>query len=258
MNEAFRPAMAASSLLQDYLGASERVSSAAELNGLTREATLALGFDYFAVVHHTCYGVRDPGFVGLHCYPEAWVGEIRDMGRPPDPVQRAAERVASGFRWERVDAIIAVTPREKAHLARAAHHDIGTGYTVANHVPGEAPGSSSFACRIGRDLPERHLPAAQALGSFAFEAARGLRPGGQSRWLEPVALSGRQRDCVLLAAQGKSDTTIAQLLGLKPRTINEHIEAAKRRYGVATRAQLVVQALLRGEIWFGELVRPPR
>ena len=258
MNEAFGPAIAGASLLQDYLAACELLASAAELNRLTLEAILALGFDYFAVVHHTRYGVPNPDYVGLHCYPEAWVGEIRDMGRPPDPVQRAAERVASGFRWEKMDAIIAVTPREKAHLARAARHDIGTGYTVANHVPGEAPGSSSFACRIGRDLPERHLPAAQALGSFAFEAARRLRRRGQSRWLEPVALSDRQRDCVLLAAQGKSDTTIAQLLGLKPRTINEHIEAAKRRYGVATRAQLVVQALLRGEIWFGELIRPTR
>lgn len=219
---------------------------------MTHDAVRELGFDYFAIVHHVTFGRPAPRHVGLHHYPEEWVAAVRDMGRPPDPVHRAAERRASGFRWDEVGSIVTITPREQRHLDEAARYGIGNGYTVPNHVPGEAPGSASFGCGIGRELPERYLPAAQALGNFAFEAARRLGRGPGARWLEPVPLSRRQRDCVLLAAQGKSDTVIAQLLGLKPRTANEHIEAAKRRYGVATRAQLVVEALLRGEISFSE------
>jgi LuxR family quorum-sensing system transcriptional regulator CciR len=118
------------------------------------------------------------------------------------------------------------------------------------------PGSSSFGLRLGRELPERNLPAVQALGNFAFEAARRLTGGGGARWIAPVALSARQRDCLMLAAQGKSDGVIAQLLGIRPRTVNEHMEAAKRRYGVATRTQLLVRALLRGEICFADVLDP--
>jgi LuxR family quorum-sensing system transcriptional regulator CciR len=244
------------SLLEDYVAAADSASSIPALNRLTADAVHALGFDFFGIVHHVTFGRPVAGCVGLHHYPEEWVAALRDLGRPADPVMRAAERVAAGFRWDRMDSIIALTPRERRHMDSAARHGVGGGFTVPNHVPGEVPGSSSFGLRLGRELPERNLPAAQALGNFAFEAARRLIRAGGPRWIAPVALSERQRDCLLLAAQGKSDGVIAQLLGIRPRTVNEHIEAAKRRYGVATRTQLLVRALLRGEICFADVLDP--
>jgi LuxR family quorum-sensing system transcriptional regulator CciR len=249
-----RAVMPGLSLLEEFAAAAETAPAMPVLNALTAEAVRELGFDYFGIVHHLPYGEPLVGRVGLHCYPEEWVARVRDMGRPPDPVHRAAERTACGFRWDRMDTVISVTARERAHLSEAARHGIGAGFTVPNHVPGEAPGSASFGLRAGRALPERNLAAAQALGNFAFEAARRLVRAGGPKWIVAVPLSERQRDCVLLVARGNSDGAIARRLGLKPRTINEHVEAAKRRYGVATRSQLVVQALLRGEIAFGEVV----
>jgi LuxR family quorum-sensing system transcriptional regulator CciR len=251
-----RSIMPGLSLLEDYVAAADSATSIPALNRLTTDAVRDLGFDYFGIVHHVPFGPPTAGHVSLHCYPEEWVAALRDLGRPPDPVLRAAERVAAGFRWDRMDSIIALTPRERRYMDLAARHGVGGGFTVPNHVPGEAPGSSSFGLRLGRALPERNLPAAQALGNFAFEAARRLTRAGGPRWIAPLALSERQRDCLLLAAQGKSDGVIAQLLGIRPRTVNEHIEAAKRRYGVATRTQLLVRALLRGEISFAETLDP--
>jgi LuxR family quorum-sensing system transcriptional regulator CciR len=60
---------------------------------------------------------------------------------------------------------------------------------------------------------------------------------------------------VVLVAQGKSDWDIAQLLGLAADTVHEHIEAAKRRYGVATRTQLVVRTLFDSQITFADIIR---
>src|SRR4051812_29989760 len=188
------------SLVEELAAAAERAPAMPLLNALTGDAVRELGFDYFAIVHHVPYGKPLPGRVGLHCYPEEWVAKVRDMGRPPDPVLRAAERTACGFRWDRMDAIIHVAPRERAHLEQAASHGIGGGFTVPNHVPGEVPGSANFGLRLGRAVPERNLPAAQALGNFAFEAARRLARSRSSKWIVPVALSERQRDCVLLVA----------------------------------------------------------
>jgi LuxR family quorum-sensing system transcriptional regulator CciR len=73
-------------------------------------------------------------------------------------------------------------------------------------------------------------------------------------WIQPAPLSERQRECLLFVAKGKSDSIIGQLLNIKPRTVNEHIEAAKRRYSVATRSQLLVRALFRSEICFSEVL----
>jgi hypothetical protein len=162
------------SLVEDYVAAADAATSIPALNRLTTDAVHALGFDFFGIVHHVTFGPPAAGYVALHCYPEEWVASLRDQGRPPDPVLRAAERVAAGFRWDRMDSIIALTPRERRFMEAAARHGVGGGFTVPNHVPGEVPGSSSFGLRLGRELPERNLPAAQALGNFAFEAARRL------------------------------------------------------------------------------------
>ncbi len=55
-------------------------------------------------------------------------------------------------------------------------------------------------------------------------------------------------------AQGKSDWDVARILGLSPDTVHDHVEAAKRKYGVATRTQLVVRALFDSKIAFTDVV----
>ena len=88
---------------------------------------------------------------------------------------------------------------------------------------------------------------AQLVGAFAYEAARRLR---RARGLpsSPVPLTQRQIDCVLLVARGKSDWEISRILGIAEDTVTEHLDAARGRYGVSRRGQLVVRALYDG--WF--------
>ena len=223
------------------------------IEGSSRE----LGFEFFAIVHHITFGRPRADKVRLTNYPIEWVGQIREQREFQEPVLKAAERTSSGFLWSRLHEHVPLGPRERDYMARAASHGLGEGFTVPNHVPGETLGSCHFAVRRPEDLPRENLPAVQALGCFAFEAARRIL---QERWqpadqyLSAAPLTDRQRDCVLYAARGKSDSVIAQLLNIRPKTVNEHIEAAKRRYLVATRAQLVVRALFRSEICFSEVL----
>ncbi len=58
-----------------------------------------------------------------------------------------------------------------------------------------------------------------------------------------------------LAAQGKSDWAAGRLLGISERTVHNHIEHAKRRLGVTTRVQAIVQALIGRQISFGDALR---
>jgi len=59
-------------------------------------------------------------------------------------------------------------------------------------------------------------------------------------------LTERQRECLLWVREGKSSTDIAVILGLSPRTVDEHIAAACERLNVRTRAQAVVEAAAQG------------
>jgi DNA-binding CsgD family transcriptional regulator len=51
-------------------------------------------------------------------------------------------------------------------------------------------------------------------------------------------------------ATGKSDWQIGQILEISNKTVNYHAENLKRKYGVATRIQVVVAALRDGQIAF--------
>ena len=243
-------------VLHHFVTAARGVGDMAGLRDLVGDATKALGFDHYAIVHHVNFGLPSR-HVRLSNYPLDWLAYVREQARLPDPVIRAAERHGSGFTWDRLDGLLSMTGKEQDYMRRAARHGIAQGYTVANHVPGERPGSCNFVVRPGRPLPEASVPAVQALGHFAFEAARRLLAAGDEpseNWVIPAPLSERQRECLLLVARGKSDSIIAQLLDIRPRTVNGHIEAAKRRYAVATRAQLLVRALYHSEICFSEIL----
>ncbi len=63
-------------------------------------------------------------------------------------------------------------------------------------------------------------------------------------------MSLTRRECQVLdwIAQGKSDWQIGQILSISAKTVNYHVENAKRKLGVATRIQAVVAAIRAGEL----------
>jgi LuxR family quorum-sensing system transcriptional regulator CciR len=229
----------------------------ADLRTLVGDASRELGFEFFAIVHHIRFGRPTTDKVRLSNYPLEWLAMLRQNESFEEPVLKAAERACTGFRWSRLNELIKLTEAQRQYMDRAVHHGLAEGFTVPNHVPGETFGSCHFAVSLKSGLPEESLPAAQALGCFAFESARRMLQEAaepSESYVVPAPLTDRQRDCLLFAAKGKSDSVIAELLNIRPRTVNEHIEAAKRRYSVATRTQLIVRALFRSEICFSEVL----
>lgn len=245
------------SIVREFVPAAAAAKDMIELRTLVEEACRELGFDYYALVNHIRFGRPTTDYVRLTNYPAEWVAILRQQDRVVDPVLKYAEKTSTGFRWQEIQASPQLSHHERAVFRQAFRHGIGDGFTVPNHVPGEAFGSCHFAVRAGRPFPEQHIYAMQTIGSFAFEAARRLiasNAQSSERYLQPAPLTDRQRECLIFAARGKSDSVIAQLLAIRPRTVNEHIEAAKRRYCVATRSQLMVRALFRSEILYSEVL----
>ncbi len=59
-------------------------------------------------------------------------------------------------------------------------------------------------------------------------------------------LSRRERDCIGFIAEGKSDWEISVILGVSHTTIISHVQNAKRKLNVTTRAQAVARCLTAG------------
>ena len=134
---------------------------------------------------------------------------------------------------------------------------MGAGVTIPFHVPGECTGSGSFAVAKGRTLDERIIPSIQYVACFAFERARRL-----TQRLGPIPLSvtglpgltDRQLDCIVLMAQGKSDWDTGKILGISQRTVQEHLDTARKRYGVGSRTQLLVRVLYDNQLGFEDVI----
>ncbi len=243
--------------VQEFVGEANRVASFPELISLMDAMSRTLGFDYFAMVHHV--DVVAPDVIDLLNYPSSWQEMINERKyASDDPVLVACQFTNVGFRWSDVPGMIALTARQKEILRGAHEAGIGSGFTVPVHIPGEYAGSCSFGLKLGREFRDSTMPSAQFVGCFGFEAARKLIRIATEKAGKTIAplpqLTQRQLDCLVLAAGGKSDWHTAQLLGISGQTVHQHIEEAKRRYGVATRLQLVVRALFDGKLTFRDIV----
>jgi LuxR family quorum-sensing system transcriptional regulator CciR len=214
-----------------------------------------LGFQYFALTHHVDIVAASGNAIRLHNYPAQWADFYDgNMLGIVDPVHRASHVTSMGFSWSRIPIMIPLTASDQRILALGRDQGIGDGFTVPAHVPGEARGSCSFANQEGRQISETMMPLAQLAGNFAFEAARRLWTNrGHLPAQRHLALTDRQRDCVLWVARGKGDWEIAQILGLSEETVARHIKQACERYGVNKRTLLVIRALFDGTLSFTDL-----
>ena len=179
----------------------------------------------------------------------------------PDPARdiifAAAANSLSPFLWSEIPRFVTLSPADRSAVEaappgfavpiHAAFHQ-GLGGTIAE-TRGFS-GCCSFLMRKGRALPVESFAAAHYIATLAHEAARRVDRVQPAR----PRLTPRQRDCMVLAAQGKSDWEIGKLLGISESTVHKHIEDAKRRFGVSTRIQLVVRGLAEARLSFTDIL----
>jgi DNA-binding CsgD family transcriptional regulator len=73
---------------------------------------------------------------------------------------------------------------------------------------------------------------------------------GETRPRGPGAgrMTARESEVLGWVAAGKSDWAIGQILNISGKTVNFHVENAKRKLGVGTRVQAVIAAMRTGII----------
>ena len=244
-------------MVQAFADAALAAASLPDLQALMTETARAFGADYFLMIHHADFSKEPAGLVRVGNYPEEFVQISRQDGRPlDDPIMEACEKSLTGFFWSDVGAIVPLTEKHRRRSEQVSKTGLADGFVVPTHVPGEHLGSCHFATASGRQLRREDSAALQTVATYGFEAARRLVGQGRLPPRAVAALTERQRECIILSAKGKSDNVIGQLLGLSPKTVNSYMENAKRRYGVATRNQLIVQALYASDITFQDIVDP--
>jgi DNA-binding response OmpR family regulator len=84
----------------------------------------------------------------------------------------------------------------------------------------------------------------------AVIASRLKRVARSSLWPKLIDLGERERETLTWAARGKTFAEIGEILGLSRRTVEFHLDNARRKLGVPTRTQALIKAAI------GQLIEP--
>ena len=242
---------------QSFIELYRRGTPAGELAVVFRRDLFACGFRFFACCSHVD-PLRPPrGAVVLHNYPAEWMRAFSELDfYYIDPVFHYANRSLTPFFWDADEFRAELTAPQLEIMAEARRFGIEHGYTVPIHAP-RSPGAYRASCSVVPDSPG--VPAdcylAVQLTSTYMYAALSLEAEAKLGSCAARGLTRRERQCLELAAQGKSDWVAGRILGISERTVHNHIEHAKRRLGVATRVQAIVHALVSRQIAFGDVIR---
>ena len=241
-------------LTDAVVGALRTISSCNDLTALMKAVTREMGFRYYALVHHDDLRTPSPGCVDLRDYPPAIMERLLDRCRyRRDPVIRGCIFADSAFLWSDLPRIIQLDRHDRASLELGMREGLNEGITVPYVRLGDRMGSCTFAGICCPERAECFLGAAQMIGIFAFQAARRLLCGNLPVVPRLPRLHPRPRDCVVLAGRGYSNKRIARALSLTPRTVDGYLTEARRLFDAHDRTELVVSAVLAGEIGLDEL-----
>ncbi len=82
--------------------------------------------------------------------------------------------------------------------------------------------------------------------SATTPAASTTTPGGIRRRIRADLITPREIEVLHWVSRGKSDWQVAEILFISRKTVNFHVECAKKKLRVATRVQAVLEAVGRG------------
>ncbi len=230
----------------------DHATQTTELSDAFQRHLETLGFRYFACSSHV-----DP----LHSqeimvlnYPRAWVECYSEQQlHLIDPVFRRADRTRRPFYWDDPEFRATMSPKQRKMQALAERFGVAHGFTVPIHSPLHVS-----SCSVVPDSPRisrRAYFAVELMAQHLFDRVARLQHMDACTDIIPY-LSRRERQCLELAAHGKSDAEIALLLGLHKSTAHNYIENAKRRLGLSNRIPAIVYALGTRQIRLEDVLRP--
>ena len=231
-----------------------KVNSLSALAGHVGAAVRDIGFRWFSLIKLVDLQRDERQGVIIQDYPTSWFDEIVEERLFEDSaILTASTKSIGGICWSEICERFPPTERQRQTLQRGRDHGLGGGFTVSMPIPGGPTAAFTVARSETGEVNDEEKVAVRAIGTIALEQSRRLLHLDTRPKIKP--LTARQRECTALVAQGKTDWEIGQIIGISRDTVHEYIEAARKKFDVRTRPQLVLAAFRSGEL--GELELGP-
>jgi LuxR family quorum sensing-dependent transcriptional regulator len=225
--------------LQAGLGLAEMLDS-------FRRTIAAFGFSASAGGAFAIAGKAQSSRFFFNDWPGEWLALYVERGLGErDPIVLEARHRIEPFQWRESTALPSFTGLGAEAWSAGLAYGWRDGFSVPIHGPGGYHGLISLAARKELTLSSLDRALLVAVSHVVHDRCR--------RSADPLLpalpeLTPRELECFAWVAAGKTDWEIAQLLGVTQPTVHFHIEKAKRRIGLRSRAQAVAMLVLHGLI----------
>lgn len=176
--------------------------------------------------------------------PVAWARRYRDKGyMTTDPLVLTAQRRATPCSWSQAMIAFPKGSIEQLIHTERLTNGVTDGLLVPIHTNMGHAGLVSISAKAA--LADPAFNALTLMSLVVHNHLSGLQRSDASE-LDGFTL--REIECLTWAAAGKSDAETAVILDLSAKTVNYHIEGAKRRMNAASRTHAVASAFRLGLI----------
>lgn len=220
------------------------------------EAGLEERLQGFGVNHYSCCLGAEPGgqiaarWLRGKCNKEWYERYIDEDHSQRDQILRYGMISLEPTTWSRFASEINLSDGQELVFSEANEFGLRDGFFLPIHqLDGSMYGVTMMVSQPfeddGRLMATLHMFALYyglAVRKFCFGPDAKAKPVEEAK---PV-LTSRQRECLQWVRAGKTDWEIGQILGISQRTVVEHLELARKKLGVATRTQAVIEAISRG------------
>lgn len=231
----------------DFIEAATAAQTPDDLQTILTAALQQFGVHCFAMaaLEDQPNGARAPVALS-RATPREWSERYAERGYfNVDPVIHTTIRQPGAFTWDDLDLRKFSSAAETAFNEGCEILKAESSFIIPTH---DARGLGGFVSLFfpDRGPDEGMRRALKLIAVYALERAKELRGVQPALAAGDCPITPRQREALAFLAKGKTDWEIGAILGIAEKTANHHIEEAKRRIGVATRAQAAAVAVHRG------------
>lgn len=223
-----------------------------DLKRLLATTTAKLGISYFSY-----QVIRVGGMPGrlpylISTYPPAWVERYSQLYLQDDPLTEDLPDRRLPFLWSEVFIADKLTAKQKDMVTEAQEHGLVNGLTVPIHGKNGEFATVNFVPDASGDANStiayyRHLLHLMAL-YYHDHAARILVDKAMSSPRQKSLLSPREKEVLQWTARGKSNWEISTVLGISEKSVEFHLDSARRKLQVHNRTHAVVKAIMLNQI----------
>lgn len=224
------------------------------LREATMEAFAEIGFPRAYFVTPVTSDKRFGRVHSANNMAEEWSQAYPERLRYEDPLPELALRMCRPLRWSEARSVEAPSKQEEAFYAFLSHLGFEEGLALPTYGPGARTGFVGLPAAQGTSIDDETAAAAHAIAQMSF-----LRYCELIDTQEPldVRLSERELDVVYWIAMGKSNSVIAEILGISAETVDSYVRRAFRKLGVSDRTSAVLHSVLAGHLYTGRFRPQP-